>query len=332
MARRTSQVSRTNGGSVPVLITWDVDPTLWVAFEKRQWALNTAMDMCHDLGIRATFFITAQPAHVYSNEIEKMLIQGHEVGCHGLTHGDEEDYDRMSEDMQRAYIEEATQKLQTLVGAPIRAFRSPRVKTSACTLKLLAEYGYQADSSVCSQRIDFVSSNLINTGWIFSPRRPYHPHQNDAFKRGNVPIWEIPISAMIVPFISSALNVLGLPAMKTLFRLLYAESRYTGKPIVYLMHPTDFISGGQGKKKGTRYSKYIRKYSGREYFSPSFIRMHGFLPRKLLYRMDAETLLNSSRELFAYISSFTYVRFMTVSEHIAHLDVPHLYSAKGDVV
>jgi len=295
--------------SVPVLITWDVDPDLWIPFDRRQWALHTAMDVCQRQDIRATFFFTARPADMYIEEFGKLRAQGHEVGCHGLTHGDEENYDRMPEDMQRAYIAEATEKLQSLAGASLRAFRSPRVKTSACTLRLLAEGGYWADSSVCSQRIDLVSSNLINTGWILSPRCPYRPHRDNAFKRGDVPIWEIPISAVLLPFISSSLRVLGFPAMKVFFRVLYAESRRTGKPIVYLAHPTEFVArAGQGKK---RRKTHIR----REYFAPSYIRAHGLRLRNILYRVEAEPLLHYTQELFAYMASFPGVTFLTISEY-----------------
>jgi peptidoglycan/xylan/chitin deacetylase (PgdA/CDA1 family) len=328
---KSSQVSRTNGRPVPVLITWDVDPDLWMSFDKRQRALHKAMELCNDLGVRATFFFTAKPAHVHLDAIERLQAQGHEIGCHGLTHDDEEDYDRMPEHIQREYIKEATDKLQTLASAPIRAFRSPRVKTSATTLKLLAEFGYLADSSVCSQRIDFISSNLINTNWIFSPRRPYRPHRDSAFKRGEVPIWEIPISAMVLPFISSALKVLGLRTMKVLFRLLHAESRRTGKPIVYLAHPTDFAGIGQGKKKKA-FRKRFANYMKREYFSPSFIRVHGLRIRNLLYNMDAETFLENTQQLFSYMSSFTDVTFTTVSEYATHQDTLYSPVNQGEAV
>jgi hypothetical protein len=301
--------------SVPVLVTWDVDPVLWVPLERRKWALNTAADLCHRHGINATFFFTAQPADVYLDDFGKMQAQGHEIGCHGLTHGDEEDYDRMSEPMQRDYIAQATEKLQNLVGKPIRAFRGPHVKTSATTLRLLASNGYLTDSSVCSQRLDLLSSNLINTGWIFSPRRPYRPHRDNAFKSGDLAIWEIPVSAAVVPFISSALRVLGLSAMKTLFKLLYAESRHTNKPIVYLAHPTEFL---ERKVKGKK--RLWKLYTRREYFTPSFIHAHGLRLRSLLYRIDGETLCKNTQELFAYVASFPNVRFMTVSEYaICHL-------------
>lgn len=304
--------------TVPVLITWDIDPDLWIPLGERQLVLNTAIDVCHSLNIRATFFFTAQSAHMYPDELQKILTQGHEIGCHGLTHGNEEDYDRMSEEMQRSYIEKATEELQALVDSPVRAFRSPRVKTSARTLKLLAENGYQVDSSICSQRIDFVSSNLINVGWIFSPRRPYHPHKNNPFRAGNVPIWEIPVSAVVLPFISSTMKALGLSAMKAFFKLLYVESRCTGKPIVYLAHPAEFRQ--KAKVNRGLYAEYTR-YIKRKFFSSAFIRTHGFRFRNSFYRISGEALLDSTRELFGYMASFSDITFLPVSEYVRqHLE------------
>jgi peptidoglycan/xylan/chitin deacetylase (PgdA/CDA1 family) len=268
-----------------------------------------AIDLCEEPGIRSTFFVTAGFAHEYKDHIERMQALGQEIGCHGLTHGDEEDYDRMPVKMQRTYIQEATKTLRAVVDAPITAFRSPRVKTSAQTLRLLAEYGFRADSSVCPQRVDFVSSNLVNLNWLIAPRRPYHPHSANAFGRGDVPIWEIPISAMVVPFVSSALNVLGLRFFKVFFRLLYAESRRTGKPIVYLAHPIEFII-----------PKAKRRHFTLKQFSPGYIRTHGFIVRRALNRMNGEVLYNATQELIAYMAAFPNVRFMTASEYVSYLE------------
>jgi peptidoglycan/xylan/chitin deacetylase (PgdA/CDA1 family) len=295
----------TTNTQVPVLITWDVDPSPRLPCENKKLSLKIATDLCNELGIQVTFFVTANAEQATPTSLERIQTFGHEIGCHGLTHGDEENYDQMSEVMQRTYIEEATGKLESLAGTPIRVFRSPRVKTSACTLKLLSEYGYWADSSVCSQRIDFVSSNLINSGWVIAPRKPYHPRHDNAFKKGEIPIWEVPVSAVVIPFISASLNILGLSATKALFRLLYAEAIRTGKPIVYLAHPTEFTSGRQ------------RTFQLRE-FSPTHIRAHGFLIRNLLYRMDRQTWLKCTRELFAYMASFSDVVFMSVGAYTAH--------------
>jgi hypothetical protein len=153
--------------------------------------------------------------------------------------------------------------------------------------------------------MDFVSSNLVNTGWLFAPRRPYHPHRANAFKRGYLPIWEIPISATGIPFISAFLSVLGLSFMKVFFRLLYAESRRTGKPIVYLAHPIEFTSG------------WLQPFTLRE-LSPIYIRTHGLMIRKRLYRMDQEAWLNATRDLFAHMASFPDVVFMPVGEYVIH--------------
>jgi peptidoglycan/xylan/chitin deacetylase (PgdA/CDA1 family) len=289
---------------VPVLITWDVDPDQWADLSRREGSLSRAIDLCEDLDICTTFFFTASTADQYPFHIERMIALDQEIGCHGLFHSPEEDYNRMSEKLQQEYIQEARQKLETVTGSAIRSFRSPRVKTSGLTLRLLGEYGFQTDSSVCSQRVDLISSNLINLGWLRAPRRPYHPHANDAFKRGNLPIMEVPVSAAALPFISSVLKVLGLRAMKVLFWLLYQESKRTGKPIVYLAHPMEF--DGKGKRKKIKWRD----------FSPRRIRTHGLMARRWLFQLSGQSLYEATRELFTYIQSFPNVVFLTCPAYV----------------
>jgi len=293
---------------VPVLITWDVDPSLSMPFEGKKLSVVKTVGLCDELGIPATFFVTANAEHATVEVLAHIQASGHEIGCHGLTHGDEENYNLMPEPIQRRYIEEATRKLERLTGTPIHAFRGPRVKTSATTLQLLVEYGYWSDSSVCSQRFDVISSNLINVGWLMAPRRPYHPHPQNAFKKGPLSLWEIPVSALVVPFISTLMNVMGLTFMKFLSRLFYAEARRTGKPIVYLAHPIEFVL----------VSGRHQKFQIRE-FTPSYIRSHGLLIRKMLYRLDKDTFMEYSRQLFSYIGTLPDVRFMTVSDYTARV-------------
>jgi peptidoglycan-N-acetylglucosamine deacetylase len=296
---------------ISVLITWDVDPDLWIPLEHRVRALNTAIDLCNQRGARATFFVTSCAASGYLTEFKKLRQYGHEIGCHGFTHETEENYDQMPEEMQRTYIVQATAQLQTLLNHPVRIFRAPRVKMSATTMRLLVENGYMADSSVCSQRLDVISSNLINMGWVFAPRRPYQPQAHNPFKTGDMPIWEVPISAALLPFISTTLRVLGLPAMKMLFKALYLEAKYTGKPIVYLAHPTEFLEEGK-RQNFNPWRTFIRL----EYFKPSFIQAHGLRMRNLLYRVSGQSLINATQDLFNYMTSFPGIQFMTMSEYV----------------
>ena len=288
---------------VPVLITWDIDPNTRFSLAQKRLALQRAIELCRQLGIGATFLFVAQEAASYPEEIAEMIRLGYEIGCHGLNHGDEEEYDRMPRETQRDYIERATCLLEAQTGSSITAFRGPRVKVSSTTLALLAERGYLADSSVCSQRLDLLSSNLINTGWLVAPRSPYRPHGDSAFRRGNLDILEIPVSALMLPFISTSLYILRLVVIKMLFRLLYAEARCKGKPIVYLAHPEEF-----GPQSWPAF-----KLSD---LSLGNLRTHGLMLRKHLNESDPEARLALSRALFSYMSSFPGVRFMTVREYV----------------
>lgn len=292
-------------GTLPILVTWDVDPSPEVPYEARRRSLDVTLDLCRDLAVRTTFFVTAQADHVHADDLDRIQSLGHEVGCHGLTHTDEEEYQRMPAADVRAYIEQATDRLQSAAGTPITVFRSPRLKMGASALDALVACGYVADSSVCSQRVDVISSNLVNPGWLVAPRIPYHPDRSNPFRRGDSPLWEVPISAAVIPFISAFLSVLGLRFMKLWFRLLAAESRRTGKPIVYLGHPIEFTAS------------WMTPFAWSQ-LTPAYIRTHGLLLRKQLYRLDSAAWLQATRDLFAYMASYPGAAFLPVGDYVAH--------------
>jgi len=286
---------------VPMLITWDIDPYSRRDVDRKRRVLRIALEVCQEFNAAATFFFVAQEAKWYADEIAEAKRAGHEIGCHGLTHGDEEEYNRMPLDMQRDYVGRATHLLEDQTGMPVTAFRGPRVKISPTTLGVLVEHGYLTDSSVCSQRLDLVSSNLLNPRWLIAPRIPYHPHCQSAFRRGKLNILEVPISALLIPFISSALYVLRLSIIKALFRLLYLEARRVTKPIVYLAHPAEF-----GSSSHTRLASMMSLKS---------LRTHGLLLRERLREPSPDRRLSLNRELIAYTASFPAVRFMTMRDY-----------------
>ncbi|MFH0777399.1 MAG: polysaccharide deacetylase family protein [Candidatus Eisenbacteria bacterium] len=287
---------------VPVLITWDVDPTPEVTPENKKRALALTLALLSDLQIRSTFLFHAQIAPDLQEEISSLVAAGHEIGCHGLTHGDEEEYDRMAEHVQREYLVKATSILESVANTPIRTFRGPRVKTSHITQKILEELGYCADCSVSSQRIDFISSNLVNVGWIVAPRLPYHPSDRSAFKRGKRNIWVVPNSAIVFPFISTALYTFRLRFMKYLFNILYGESLQKGKPIVYMGHPFEFAPWSMRIRGG---SSFFRR-----------VRIHGFGYRRIFCEKNERSRYEMNKALFAYMKSHPAVEFMTVSDFV----------------
>lgn len=293
---------------VPILITCDVDPTPEVTIENKKHALNLTKKLLQDLKITSTFFFHARIAAVLADQINSLITQTHEIGCHGLTHGNEEEYSTMPQEMQQRYLFEATYILQNLTNQPIRSFRGPRVKTSATTQQILEQLGYIADCSVASQRIDLVSSNLINTGWITAPRLPYHPNKISPFKKGNSHIWVVPLSALALPFISSALYVFGLTIMKSLFHILYLEALRTGKPVVYLLHPFEF-------------APYTQPVPHKNLSRLKSIRTHGLSIRSKFYQHDHKKRYIANKQLFSYIKSFPNITFMSVTDFV-HKNLP----------
>lgn len=289
---------------VSILVTWDIDPFPDVDIGKKREALRQTRQLLRDHQIQSTFFLPARMADALDSEVQELTEDGHEIGCHGLTHGDEEDYNRMPEDRQRAHLCEATEILRRAAGQTIASFRGPRMKTSHLTQSILVELGYIADCSVASQRIDFVSSNLVNVDWIFAPRLPYQPSLRSAFRKGHQDIWVVPLSAVIVPFISSVLYLLRTRFMKGLFRVLYREAQRTGKPIVYLIHPFEFAPS-------------TLRYKPENMSFVQEIRTHGFLARERFYEKNHLARFKMNEELIAYMQSFPQVQFKTVRDYVS---------------
>jgi len=299
---------------VPVLITWDIDPLTrdermryGIPLKEEQnlllkKSLGLASELTSELCIHSTFFVTASLCEEIEGELNDLIKKEHQIGCHGLTHGDDENFAELPYNKQLYRIERATKILENFVGK-VTAFRAPAVRISSTTLKILENLGYTADSSISSQRFDLASSNM-NPKLVFAPRLPYHPKESDAFRKGSMKIWEIPISAIVLPFISGTLSVFRLGCMKRFFGVLYKESLRTGKPIVYLVHPTEFLAS---ENYGVPASWF---------FSPRMWRVQGNPVRYFLFRRNGKILFEGHKELFAYMKTFKGTKFMTVDEYI----------------
>ena len=285
---------------VYVLITGDIDPTPEATLEEKRKALVRTQAMLDDLGVPTTFFLVGNLSEDYAQEAPALAAAGHEIGCHGLTHDIDDEYGILPEAEQRERLTEAFRRIQAVSGTPVRSFRGPRVKTSAATQRVLLELGAIADSSVCPQRLDFVSSNLINWRWLVAPRKAYRPHAKSAFRRGRLPLVVVPVSAMGLPFLSGLLYGFGLGLMKGFFRILYAEARLTGKPIVYLYHPAEFAK----QEIAVRHETNLKAIKARGFY----------FRRRLKLRGHVDERLRLMAELIRFMAGHRHVRFVTVSQ------------------
>ena len=122
------------------------------------------------------------------------------------------------------------------------SFRAPALRVNDDTIRALEESAYKIDSSIASQRFDFFMSfgGLKKLNWLTAPRLPYRTSKAGLFKKGNSSIIEVPLSASLLPYVGTTMRI--FPIITSLQRrLLSLESKMTGKPIVFDIHPNEFI-------------------------------------------------------------------------------------------
>ncbi len=215
------------------------DETAYKVYEEGMPAL---LELYAKYNIKCTFFFTGYIAKLIPDVVKMVLPYGHEVGSHGMSHAKKDGFDVMPRDMQLAHLKESKSLLENISGQEVISFRAPALRVNEHTASVLAEAGFRIDSSVASQRFDlFMSFGGWNKlKWLTAPRMPYRCAKDNLFKKGEGPIIEVPLSAMILPYVGTTMRV--FPTITSVQRTLLGwESRFTGKPIVFITHPNEFI-------------------------------------------------------------------------------------------
>ena len=216
------------------------------------------LDLYEKYNVKSTFFFTGYIAKLYP-EIVKMVIPfGHEVGSHGLSHEKEDGFDVMPLKKQIDHLRESKNILEDISGEEVISFRAPALRVNNDTAIALNECDFKIDSSVASQRFDMFMSfgGIKKLNWLTAPRLPYRTNEKTLFKKGKGNIVEVPLSASLVPYLSTTMRI--FPKMTALQRNLMAfESSKTGKPIVFDTHPNEFIDESNEERKINKRSKNV---------------------------------------------------------------------------
>lgn len=97
------------------------------------------LDVLHDKGVRATFFVTGQFADRYPDIMQRIAADGHEIANHSYTHPD---FARLSEDQMRSEIRRATESIEATSGMKIvPLWRAPFGSRNARILQIVEEEG-----------------------------------------------------------------------------------------------------------------------------------------------------------------------------------------------
>lgn len=207
--------------------------------EQREILIRLRADLAA-LGAKVTVFVTAEAAECFAVELRRWIRAGHEIGCHGVAHAREEDYRRASTGQARTWIAAASRRIELALGVRPRCFRGPRMETSASTQRALVAERYRADFSVCPGRCDAFASQSYTSRWLLAPRVPYRPSWDSPFRRGELPLWVVPSSALGAPFSSGLRYLLGRRITARLADFLAHEARRREGALVYLFHSYEF--------------------------------------------------------------------------------------------
>jgi peptidoglycan-N-acetylglucosamine deacetylase len=125
----------------------DCPPYLDSTFRGIEHGAPRLLELFARLDVRATYFTTGAVAERYPAAVTALLANGHELGCHGVTH---RAFDRLDEAEARWEIERSTELLRSF--APVTSFRAPYLRFPDAYVPLLEEHAFTLDSSLAKYK------------------------------------------------------------------------------------------------------------------------------------------------------------------------------------
>ena len=188
-----------NGAEVAVSLTFDVDAESgWLGedagYATRLSTLSEAafgptrgvpriLEILEKHGIKGTFYVPGDTAERHTEAIRRIRDEGHEIGHHGYLH---KRSDAIDAGQQREEIERGLEALDRTLGVRPAGYRSPSWELTPTTLGLLAEHGFQYDSSLMGDDRPYRLDNQlleIPVHWSLDdwPHLHWKPGRGDAF-------------------------------------------------------------------------------------------------------------------------------------------------------
>ena len=96
-------------------------------------------------GIKTTWCVPTHTMLTFPEPFEAIMADGHEIGAHGVYH---EYVPKLALEEERDLLRKQVEIHERLVGRKPRGYRSPALDVTDNTLKLLAEFDFEWDSSL----------------------------------------------------------------------------------------------------------------------------------------------------------------------------------------
>lgn len=139
--------------SISVDFEPDCPPYLSSTFRGIEEGAPALLRLFAEAEVRATYFTTGDVADKYPDAVRALVVEGHELGCHGVTHTA---FDTLDERAARWEIERSAEILRAF--APVDSFRAPYLRFPERFVPLLEEADFAVDSSLARYKRSFYKS------------------------------------------------------------------------------------------------------------------------------------------------------------------------------
>lgn len=131
----------------PTTVAFTIDlepdcPPFLRGYRGIEQGLPALLDLLRQFDVPGTFFTTGEVAERFPRAVERVVEQGHELACHGMSHTAFTSLDR---DAARDEITRSTAILREF--ASVTSFRAPYLQFPDAYLDLLEASGFELDSS-----------------------------------------------------------------------------------------------------------------------------------------------------------------------------------------
>ena len=186
------------------------------------------LEVLDEHGATCTFFTVASIAEEHADLLAEIAERGHEVASHTSSH---QHLPEIEPDERRAEIAESRATLERVTETDVVGFRAPSFERTDDYLALLADAGYEYDSSVVAAR---------SIGWYGGGPQLHDPCPATAVDPGApADLRELPVSVMPglrLPLTGAWLRLFGIHYTLAGMRL---QARKGRSPVLYV-HPWEF--------------------------------------------------------------------------------------------
>ncbi len=182
---------------------------------------------------KATFFVLGELAQKNPDLIREICADGHELGCHGMSHKPLWEHDPKSFARELEQFDDTIR--QIIKDVRVRGYRAPTCSldlSTAWALDVIAEYGYEYDSSIFPMK-----NNLY--GVKGAPLEIYRPsvadlrRHDDSGKILEFPLTMLAVGPLRIPVAGGAyFRLIPLKLWLTAMRSLESE-----RPTMIYVHP-----------------------------------------------------------------------------------------------